>query len=146
MKKFSDVAKPVFSGIGGEYLKLSKAYSFAVGSAVAQRSRPFKLEKQVLLVGVNDNIWLSELSMMKDEIISRMQEAGADVKDIRFFYKNFKTLGTKGEKAGRTPTEKELGYADRLAESVPEGELRESIRQAVRSYFTMYSKDDFLKC
>jgi len=146
LKKVSDLLQSALAGAGKQYAEVSRAYIGAVGPAIAKKTRPVKLDGKSLLVAVSDNIWLSELAFIKEDIVDRMRESGIDITEIKFYYKKFDTEIKKKEKHRRTPDEKELRMADSISETLPEGELREAVRKAIRSYFTMYDKNDFLNC
>lgn len=56
----------------------------AVGQRIADRSRPEKLTRGILWVAVTSSTWAQELSLQSQLIVSRLQEAGLPVDELRF--------------------------------------------------------------
>ncbi len=58
----------------------------AVGARIAKVATPSHMLRGVLIVGVKTGVWRNELSMRKQEIVSRINEllGGDVVKDIKF--------------------------------------------------------------
>jgi hypothetical protein len=56
----------------------------AVGERIAERARPEKLNRGTLWVRVSSSAWAQELSLQSQLIISRLQEAGLTVSELRF--------------------------------------------------------------
>jgi hypothetical protein len=55
-----------------------------VGERVARRSVPGKINDGVLVVGVESPVWAQELSLLSDEVVSRLRSRGYAVSAIRF--------------------------------------------------------------
>jgi hypothetical protein len=60
------------------------AWLEAVGQRIADRSRPEKLNRGTLWIRVSSSTWAQELSLQSQLIISRLQEAGLTVSELRF--------------------------------------------------------------
>lgn len=56
----------------------------AVGTRIAERARPWRLERGVLHVRVSSSVWASELQLLSTEILAQLQGAGLDVRSLRF--------------------------------------------------------------
>ena len=56
----------------------------AVGPRIADRARPWTLERGVLLVKVATSVWANELSMLAPELIARLKQRGFPVEQLRF--------------------------------------------------------------
>lgn len=56
----------------------------AVGSRIAARARPLRLDGGVLLIQASSATWAQELSMLSDAILSALQQRGVPVKSLRF--------------------------------------------------------------
>jgi len=58
----------------------------AVGERIAQVARPTRISKGTLFVSVQSGAWRNELSMRREEILSRLNEIVNEeiVKDIKF--------------------------------------------------------------
>lgn len=55
-----------------------------VGPRIAARTRVGKLFKGVLTVHVASSAWSNELSLLKSDLLARLQRAGREVSDLRF--------------------------------------------------------------
>ncbi|VFQ42903.1 protein of unknown function duf721/upf0232 [Desulfoluna butyratoxydans] len=69
-----------------ELLSLWKTWTEAVGEEVARHTRPKAFKGSLLLVTVDSSVWIHHLSMMKDEIVARINtQLGEDtLREIRF--------------------------------------------------------------
>ena len=69
--------------------RLQDFWERIVGRAIAQNSEPVALKSGCLTVWVKSPTWASELSLMKLEILRKVQETedSAGIKDIRFVLK-----------------------------------------------------------
>lgn len=56
----------------------------AVGSRIAARARPIKLERGVLLVRAASATWAQELTLLSEEITTQLRARGFPVKALRF--------------------------------------------------------------
>lgn len=56
----------------------------AVGSRVARRAQPLRLERGVLYVRVANAAWSNELSLLADDILAQLKERGMAVESLRF--------------------------------------------------------------
>ncbi len=56
----------------------------AVGSRIATRARPTKLERGVLHVRAATSTWAQELSLLADAIVFQLRGRGVDVASLRF--------------------------------------------------------------
>lgn len=56
----------------------------AVGPRIADRARPWTLERGVLVVKVATSVWANELSMLAPELIARLKQRGFAVEQLRF--------------------------------------------------------------
>jgi predicted nucleic acid-binding Zn ribbon protein len=56
-----------------------------VGDAVARRSAPRRINKGILIVGVENNAWMQEIRFHRKEILARIKERfpGVPIKGIR---------------------------------------------------------------
>jgi len=123
-------------------IKLSSTYKKVVGEKVWNVSRPIKYDGKILTVAVFDNIWIQELSFLKQDIISKLKSEGADVSDIKFVHK-FKPLSHDKRFYKRKITEREMVFVDRFSSFIKDDSLRQSYKKALTSYFSRYSLRDF---
>jgi hypothetical protein len=56
----------------------------AVGSRIALRAQPLRLERGVLLIRVTNTAWANELSLLGDEIRRQLAACGMEVDGLRF--------------------------------------------------------------
>jgi len=59
-------------------------WELAVGSQIAWRARPLKLERGVLHVRAATSTWAQELSMLADTILRQLRARGMNVRSLRF--------------------------------------------------------------
>lgn len=145
MKKISDLLDSKLAKEAREYTTLASAWRCAVGDTVAAAAMPIKIEGSNLLVGVNDQMWLSELTYMKDEILERLAEQKLNVEDIRFIFKKAPPKKTKPVFRPREITEKELRTVHNVCSIIKDDELRASAERALKAYFGKYSYEDFIR-
>ena len=86
----SDVLSKSLGSLGGradlELLTLWETWTEAVGEEVAQHTRPKAFKGTLLLVTVDSSVWIHHLTMMKDEIIARINKKLGEetLREIRF--------------------------------------------------------------
>ena len=56
----------------------------AVGPRIADRARPWTLERGVLTVKVATSVWANELQMLAPELVARLKQRGFAVESMRF--------------------------------------------------------------
>jgi hypothetical protein len=61
-----------------------KLWRDAVGARIAERASPLSLYGGVLLLRVPSSAWAHELSLLSDEICSRLRERGVKTNELRF--------------------------------------------------------------
>ena len=62
----------------------ARDWEAAVGSRIATRARPTKLERGVLHVRAATSTWAQELSLLADAIVFQLRGRGVDVASLRF--------------------------------------------------------------
>jgi hypothetical protein len=62
----------------------ARDWEAAVGSRIAARARPVRLDRGVLLVRAATATWAQELSLLADAILSQLRGRGIDVTQLRF--------------------------------------------------------------
>jgi predicted nucleic acid-binding Zn ribbon protein len=75
--------------LGGEryerFIHVFLGWKKLVGSLLAERSHPVKLENSVLFVGVQNSAWMQELILLKPDILKKYKsQFGEDLQDIIF--------------------------------------------------------------
>jgi len=107
----------------------------AVGSRIAARARPLRLDQGVLLVLTSSSTWAQELSMLSDAILSALKERGVPVKSLRFRVGEVAPPTRPPERAAprRVPPLVALpGSVKKELEDVEDEALRDSIAKAAR--------------
>ena len=69
-------------------IKISLLWNKAIGSILSQKAQINKLDKNILFVNVENNIWLQELVLQKSRIIHRINKkllTQDRIQDIIFF-------------------------------------------------------------
>jgi hypothetical protein len=66
----------------------TRDWEAAVGTRIAARARPAKLERGVLLVRAASATWAHELTLLADAIIEQLRARGVAVESLRFFVGN----------------------------------------------------------
>jgi hypothetical protein len=56
----------------------------AVGSRIARRAQPMRLDRGVMYVKVANAAWANELSMLADDILRQLKARGLPVESLRF--------------------------------------------------------------
>jgi predicted nucleic acid-binding Zn ribbon protein len=93
MKKIEDIGSIIGSVVDkmelSRKLKVSNIFNHwedIVGSGIAERSKPQKLVRKTLYVSVTTSTWASELSLMSEKLMKKINSfIGEDaVKSIRF--------------------------------------------------------------
>ncbi|MGK4009048.1 DUF721 domain-containing protein [Sorangium sp. So ce1036] len=90
-----------------------REWEAAVGSRIAARARPLKLERGVLHVQAASSTWAQELSMLGDVILAQLRSRGLPVQSLRF------RVG-KVAPVARPPWREEVRPAPREAPLPPE--------------------------
>jgi len=76
------------------------------------------------VVGVSDNMWLTEMSFMKSEFLTRLYDFGyLEVKDIKFVIHKIK-VGKRHELQKREIDDETLKKVDTIVSTIKNEELR----------------------
>jgi predicted nucleic acid-binding Zn ribbon protein len=62
----------------------SEVWHEAVGERIARHARPGRLSRGTLTVHVSSSVWAQELSLLADELRSRLKHVGVEVAALRF--------------------------------------------------------------
>jgi len=116
--------------------RLRKAWTRAVGPAIAQQAQPVRFARGVLTVAVRSSVWLQELQMMIPEILERIRRhpTGRAVDKIRLRIGSVepgeRPVPGLAERLSKVELDKEvLLQIDRLCATVVDLELRSIIRR-----------------
>ena len=118
-----------------------------VGSKIAARTRPGKLQRGVLTVKVASSAWSNELSFLRPQILDRLSKAGHEVQRLRFVVDQ--ELSTrpaaraKAQAHGPRPTDFRLPeeLLERLRQ-IDDPNLRAAVAEAARASLSRAGKPD----
>jgi predicted nucleic acid-binding Zn ribbon protein len=88
-----DVYLDLLLRIGGKsnraFIYLYRGWIGIVGELLASRSRPFRFRDGILFVGVQNNSWMQELILHKQEVLHKCRElTDEEIKDIVFLIRS----------------------------------------------------------
>ncbi len=107
----------------------------AVGSRIATKAQPHRLERGVLTVRVTSAAWANELSLLADDILRQLRERGLPVEQLRFKVGKVRPHGPRRlhEQKVAPPPNAPLPEALRgSVESVEDDDLRRALVDAAR--------------
>ncbi|WP_437595142.1 DUF721 domain-containing protein [Sorangium sp. So ce1000] len=110
-----------------------REWEAAVGSRIAARARPLKLERGVLHVRAASSMWAQELSLLGDSITAQLRARGLPVQSLRFRVGKVDPVARPPwrEEVRPTPKEAPLPFeVRRELGKVADIELREAIAKA----------------
>ncbi len=91
-KAVSKLQRGLILRIGGEkfqpFIELYLAWKPLVGDLLAAKSHPFRFQKSILYIAVENNSWLQELVLRKADILSKCRSRIPDLRDIIFFIRS----------------------------------------------------------
>jgi len=90
LQSIAHIGQTLALRLGGEkyaaFIRLYLDYKEVVGELLAQKSFPYRYKDDILFVAVDNNSWLQELVLRKQELIARYQAVSQiKPKDILFF-------------------------------------------------------------
>ena len=145
MKKLSEYLPNFFDDSNKELYDLTRLWNNAAGELIASISMPISLKNGELLVGVSDNMWLSELSMMKDDLMERITVENSGITDLRFVFRMQNRDIKPKPKKFKQVSEREREIVARHVNAIEDEKLKAAVEKAMLSYFTVYGADDFFK-
>lgn len=111
----------------------AREWAKAVGLRVADRTRPISLERGVLVVHAASATWATELSMLREPILSRLHALGYEVTDVRFRVKPLPAPPRPAERRKTRAVPAPAPLPDEVARAVanvPDPELAAIIAEA----------------
>jgi len=90
LRKAGGLLRDVLINLAGEEnraaVEVALSWRRLVGEPLARRSFVYRLEHDTLLVGVENNVWMQELVLLKQDLLQRLNRLpNVRIKDIRFF-------------------------------------------------------------
>lgn len=122
--------------------KIWEKWPDITGPSIAQHARPSRWMGKTLVVRVDHPSWMQELSLLKPQMMERIQEAMPRVapKDIRFEFGELPPLpcsktSRPGEAELHNLKDDEVEFIDRAAGQIADGEIRDAARRAMARVF-----------
>jgi hypothetical protein len=137
MKNINELLKKEsFNQNIAKFIPLAQNWKKMMGDFIGNNAYPVKLTDGLLVVGVSDNMWLTEMSFMKSEFLSRLYDFGyLEVKDIKFIIHKIKIL-KKHELPKREIDKETLKNVDTISSIIKNEELRTIFKKTLIDYFT----------
>ncbi len=140
IKKLTNGIKEYFKTYGNRnqliVVKLRKDWEKIVGKANANHSIPSKLLNKKLIIDVNDNIWVQELSLKADEIINLINE-DLKKKIVEKLHFRFRYFTKSDDKKNEEKTEEYSIPGEKLKkiENILSNIEDKKLREALKHYF-----------
>lgn len=110
----------------------NRDWETAVGTRIAAKTRPIRLDRGLLMVVASSAAWSNELSLLSQPIIQRLRSLGLQVNELRFRVGAVEPDVGANRRAAKlvpNPTPLDAPLVDSLAR-VEDPELREALKAA----------------
>ncbi|MDR2105489.1 MAG: DUF721 domain-containing protein [Deferribacteraceae bacterium] len=116
--------------------QIRRQWDECIGGKVKEFCFPYKFSNGTLYTAVADSIWYTELKLIKNDILAKLNAVNGEIVDIRFKLTDEK-LSISEQKGKKTPqerilAERELKVVEETAELIKDEKLREVFRNAMR--------------
>lgn len=103
----------------------------AVGTRIAGKARPWRLERGILYVRVSSSVWSSELQLLSSEILAQLRAVGLEIDSLRFSVGKVEELAPPAEPERFAPLPVPLPKeVARAAEGIADDALRDAVERA----------------
>ncbi|MCA1933314.1 MAG: DUF721 domain-containing protein [Calditerrivibrio sp.] len=118
-----------------QLIKLCSSWKKVMGDFIGENSSPVKLSDGLLVVAVEDSIWINEFSFMKKDFVDRLHDFGYSyIKDIKFVInKNRKNVKVKRDLL--EVTDEILVKVEDISSVIKDANLRLRFKAALVNYF-----------
>lgn len=65
-------------------IEMVKQWRYIVGERIAHHARAININEAVLYVMVDNPLWQAQLFLLKNKILKKFNELGANLKDVKF--------------------------------------------------------------
>jgi predicted nucleic acid-binding Zn ribbon protein len=124
-----------FKGVAADVAPISDAaWEAAVGTRIAARAKPKRLDRGVLLVATATSAWSNELSLLAAPILEKLRAQGLDVRELRFRVGPLEPVAKPPRRPAKlAPRAVALSpVLRRSLDHVPDDELRAAIEAAAK--------------
>lgn len=150
MIKISDILNGSLSeksgcGTVSRAFNLHRIWKRATTEHIANVTTPLKVSSDgVLQVLVHDGVWFTELNYLQDDIVQRLNNAGLNVKSVKF--KNCPYLQKyEAPKAKPFPLgDRENFYIEKCSGVIDNDKVKESFEKAMKAYFSRHGFEKFI--
>ncbi len=119
-------------GKGAELLSLTRWWKEIVGDYVAKHTTPLRFSDGALVVGVDNNALMQQLSLEQERIKENMEKVLGKSWPLRFVYHRKSTRRTKAPRIRDVKlSEEEIKEIKRMVEKVKDPELRLLFEKAI---------------
>ncbi len=126
------------------FVSLCKIWNALVPPLVAKNTTPTRInEKGELTVLVHDNIWLTELNYMKDDLRDRLNDRDFPVKKLTFKYSPTYIKADKPKRDFYKIDEAQLYFIESITDGIEDSELASTLRNALTGYFKTHTIEEF---
>lgn len=142
MARIGGMLKPTLQSLGIQERVLEQQaiakWKSVVGRQIAASTTPEAVREGTLFVCCKSSMWSSELSLHKDDILKRLNEAVGKpvIKDIRFSARGFRRTAAEAEAGISTvskrnpPSPEDVRAAEEVAAACSSEELAEKVKRA----------------
>lgn len=144
MRKIGDILNENYGSVYKDFLRITKIWSETMTANIAEVTCPVKMDGKTLTVLVRDNIWLTELNYLKEEIKEKLLEKGLEVEDLSFKYRpHYEKVRKIKRPAYEITMEKQI-YIDEIIKNIDNEDTRTLLKKAMTAYFKRYSIKEFI--
>lgn len=144
MKQIGDILNENRDPVYAEFWRITKIWQAAMTKNIAEATTPIKNDKNGLLVLVHDNIWLTELNYLKEEIKEKLGLHGLKIEEITFKHRPaYEKIRISNRKIYEITTEKQK-YIDEIVKNIDNEQLRAGFEKAIIAYFKTHSLEEFI--
>jgi hypothetical protein len=116
--------------------RLKANWAESVGDRMKELTFPYKFRNGTLYIAVTDSIWLSEISLLKNEILEKINSVNPEVADLHFKLTDHKINPPLNEEKSvnvkeRALSERELRNIEETAGIIKDEKLRDIFRNAM---------------
>ncbi len=126
------------------FVTLYKIWNSIVPPLIAKVTTPTMVNaKGDLTVLVHDNIWLTELNYMKEDLIEMLNNNNFMVKKLIFKYSPTYIPAEKPRKDFYEIGEPQLYFIENIVEHIDDEEMKQSFKEMLLAYFKTHTIEEF---
>lgn len=119
-----------------EMMSVREKWRKTVPEQVNDVTTPVQYKNKKLTVFVHDNIWLNELSYMKDLFAEKLGENGLEISDILYKYRPaFETFDNPKRQTEYEIADNVKNYIENIVKKIDNKEIAESRKRFLTAFF-----------